>query len=333
MKTKFSPAVIGAFVLGAFALIIISLLAFGGVNFFSKPQRFVVYFEESIHGLDLGSPVKLNGVRVGRVVDLNIRYDEATNKSVVAVVCEFSKNMLTDAQGHIIDVSSRNELQELIDHGLRAQLGFLGFATGLLFVELDFRDPKDYPADNHETEIRYAVVPSVKSAISEVQASVIDILANVQKVDFAGLSEQLKSLLVATHKQVDGLDLPGMVAQWKKTGAAVETVANAPEIRQTFANLNAAVTDLRTVLAKLDTQVMPAGKELTATLAQAKATLESFNAAANDTRRFIAAQGGLGDEVAHTLEQLGEAADSVQRLADYLERNPNALIAGKKLRP
>ena len=39
---------------------------------------------------------------------------------------------------------------------------------------------------------------------------------------------------------------------------------------------------------------------------------------------------GLGDEVAHTLAQLGEAADSVQRLADYLERNPNALIAGKK---
>ena len=134
MKTKFSPAVIGAFVLGAFALIIIALLAFGGVNFFSKPQRFVVYFEESIHGLDLGSPVKLNGVRVGRVVDLNIRYDAATNKSVVAVVCEFSKNMLTDAKGNIIDVSSRNELQNLIDHGLRAQLGFLGFATGLAFL-------------------------------------------------------------------------------------------------------------------------------------------------------------------------------------------------------
>ena len=40
------------------------------MNFFSKPQRFVVYFDESIHGLDLGSPVKLRGVRVGRVADL-----------------------------------------------------------------------------------------------------------------------------------------------------------------------------------------------------------------------------------------------------------------------
>ena len=36
------------------------------MSFFSKPQRFEVYFDESIHGLDLGSPVKLRGVRVGR---------------------------------------------------------------------------------------------------------------------------------------------------------------------------------------------------------------------------------------------------------------------------
>jgi len=34
--------------------------------------------------------------------------------------------------------------------------------------------------------------------------------------------------------------------------------------------------------------------------------------------------------IEHTLAQLGEAADAVQRLADFLERNPNALISGKK---
>jgi paraquat-inducible protein B len=330
VKTKFSPAVVGAFVLGSFALIIIGLLSFGGVSFFSKPQRFVVYFDESIHGLDLGSPVKLRGVRVGRVVDLNIRYDKNKNHSVVVVVCEFSKNMVTDASGGLIDVSQRGELQNLVDRGLRAQLGVLGLATGLLFVELDFLNPKEFPADNRVTDPKYTVVPAVPSAISEFQASVSEILANLQKVDFAGISVELKTLLVTTRKQVDGVDLKGVVTQWKQAGVAVETAATAPEIKQTFANLNAAITDLRTVLAKLDTQILPAGQELQNTLAQAKATLESFNAAANDARRFIAAQGGLGDEVTRTLNQLGEAADAVQRLADFLERNPNALLTGKK---
>jgi paraquat-inducible protein B len=330
VKTKVSPAIVGAFVLGAFALGIIALLAFGGVSFFSKPQRFVVYFDESIHGLDLGSPVKLRGVRVGRVVDLNIHYDAKTNRSVVAVVCEFSKNMLTDTQGAVINVADRDELQKLIDRGLRAQLGVLGLATGLLFVELDFLDPHEYPPDPRTAGAKFVVMPAVPSAISAFQTNLTEILNNVKKIDFAGLSTELKGLLVDTRKQLDGLQLKGLVAQWQKTGAQVETLAASPEIRQTLTNLNAAVTDLRTVLAKIDVQVGPVGRELADTLSQAHKTLESFNTTAEAARRFIATQGNLGSDVNRTLTQLGEAADAVQRLADFLERNPQALLSGKK---
>ncbi len=45
MKIKISPAMVGLFVLGAMVLVLVALLSFGGVNFFSKPQRFVVYFD------------------------------------------------------------------------------------------------------------------------------------------------------------------------------------------------------------------------------------------------------------------------------------------------
>src|SRR3954468_25001930 len=121
MNTKISPTTIGAFVIGAFVLGVVGLVTFGGVSIFSKPQRFVVYFDESIHGLDLGSPVKLRGVRVGRVVDLNILYDQKSNHSVVAVVCELSKKKLADAEGREIDVTSRGELEVLVKRGLRAQ--------------------------------------------------------------------------------------------------------------------------------------------------------------------------------------------------------------------
>jgi paraquat-inducible protein B len=57
MKTKVSPTIVGAFVIGAMVLSVVALFSFGGVNFFRKPQRFVVYFDES-HGLDQGSQVK-----------------------------------------------------------------------------------------------------------------------------------------------------------------------------------------------------------------------------------------------------------------------------------
>jgi len=72
------------------------------------------------------------------------------------------------------------------------------------------------------------------------------------------------------------------------------------------------------------------GKELQATLIQAKASLESFNAAAQSAKGFINAQQNFGADTSRALERVADAAESVQRLADFLERNPNALLSGRK---
>ena len=330
MKTRVSPTVVGLFVLGAMLLVLVALLSFGGVNFFSKPQRFAVYFDESIHGLDLGSPVKMRGVRVGRVVDLSVRYDAASNKSVVEVVCEFSRNMIIDTQGQAIDVSDRTALQMLIDHGLRAQLGVVGLATGLLFVELDFYDPHQYPAGTQVADTKHIVVPSVPSTISEYQASLTEILSDLKRVDFAGLSRNLNATLVTANQKLQAVDTARLSERWAKAAEAVETMATDPEIKKVFVNLNAASNDLRALIARLDTQVQPTSDKLAQTLEEARKSLAAFNAAATSAQRFIAAQSGVGEEANRTLEQLREAAAAVQRLADFLERNPNAVITGRK---
>jgi paraquat-inducible protein B len=330
MKTKVSPTVIGLFVIGAFVLGFVALLSFGGVNFFSKPQRFVVYFNESIHGLDLGSPVKMRGVRVGRVVDLNVRYDAAQNQSMVAVACELSRNVIADRDGTNVDVSDRDVLQKLIDHGLRAQLGVMGLATGLLFVELDFYNPHEYPPDPKAPESKYAIVPAVPSAISEYQASLSVILSDLRKVDFAGLSKELKGLLADTRKQVNTIEVKDLIAEWTRAGQSVNALATSPEFKQAFVHLDAAIADLRGVLAKLDTQIDPAGAKFGDAMAAVKHTLETFNTTAVTLHRFISAQQNLGADADQAFARLAAAADAVQRLADFLERNPNAVLSGRK---
>jgi paraquat-inducible protein B len=330
MKTKVSPTIVGAFVIGAMVLAVVALFSFGGVNFFDKPQRFVVYFDESVHGLDQGSQVKLRGVRVGRVIDLTIRYDRQRNHSVVAVVCEFSKDVINDNRGQPINVADRAELEALVTRGLRARLEVQALATGMLFVGLDFRDPKEYPPSPQVTNPRYVVVPFVPSAIEEFQASITEILADLKKIDFGGISKGLTTVLSEIPKHLEGVDLKGVTEQWKKTGAQLEAFTSSADVKQTFENLNGAVTDLRKTVAKLDAQIEPAGKEVQATLGEAKKAVQAFNDAATAARAFITAQSWVGDELGDTLGHLNEAADSVKRLADFLERNPNALITGRK---
>ena len=146
MKTKISPATVGMFVLGALLLFVVGFLSFGGSNIFTKPARFMIYFDESVSGLDPGAPIKFYGVRVGRVAAVSARYDAATKKALVQTVCEINRSVLTDSEGVGIDLTNAAELQNFIDRGLRAKLNFTGI-TGLLFVELIIEDPREYPAN------------------------------------------------------------------------------------------------------------------------------------------------------------------------------------------
>jgi len=325
MKTKVSPAVVGAFVLGAFVIGIITLLALGSLSLFTKPERFMVYFDESISGLDQGSPVKLRGVRVGHVVGTSIRYDRATGRSLAA------------EHGASFDVSSRSELQTLVDRGLRAQLEVSGLATGLLYVELDFMDPLKYPDLSKTTDAKYVVVPPTPSEISELRAGAATLLANattvlakMEQVDFQGLSTELKRLAAEARLRIEGVDFKGLAEQWRKTGESVDAVARSPDTRHAIENLDRTLDALHSAIGRLDTQVDSNGKELQATLIQAKAALESFNSAAQSARSFINAQQNFGEESTRALDKVADAAESIQRLADFLERNPNALVSGRK---
>lgn len=329
MKTKVSPAVVGFFVLGALLLGLFGLFSLGSVHFLSKPQRFIVYFDETIHGLDLGSPVKLRGVRVGRVTRIDLRYLADENRSVVAVTCELNRDVIRDEFGAEVDVSDRARLQELVDRGLRAQLGVIGLATGLLYVELDFRNPEVYPEVEPPVPTDIPVVPAMPSTIAEFQASLTEILTDVKRIDFAGLANDLRSLLVDARRQVNAIDTAALGAEWTQAARAINRLASSGEVERTLANLNGAITDLRSTLDTIDRAIEPTSAELTATLKQARTTLASFDEAAATAQRFINAQSGLGAETAMAIQQLGEAAQAVARLVDYLERNPNALLTGR----
>ena len=205
----------------------------------------------------------------------------------------------------------------------------LGLATGLLYVELDFADPAALPAGKVATDPRYVVVPALPSAISAFQASASEILSKIKRIDFTGLSEEVKALVAQTRRQVAGIDVRGTVEQWRRTGAALEALAADPAIRATLDELKTAASDVRAVMARLDGQLEPAGREVSQTMAEVRRSLQAFNTAAESVRGFMAAQSGVGADVGATLGRLNEAADAVARLAEFLERNPNALLTGR----
>lgn len=70
MAKKADPKKIGAFVVGAIVLVMVGLVVFGSGKFFAKTRTFVLFFEGSVGGLNVGAPVNFRGVRVGSVKDI-----------------------------------------------------------------------------------------------------------------------------------------------------------------------------------------------------------------------------------------------------------------------
>lgn len=322
MKTKLNPALVGMFVFGAFVLVIVALLSFQSVHIFAKPGRFVAYFNESVQGLDLGSTVKLRGVRVGRVVAIRVRYDAKTWPAPVAVVGELDNNAITDSEGRMIKLTDRATLQRLVDEGLRAKLDLVGI-TGLQFVQLDFLDPRKFPAPPANRDADPPEVPTVASEITELMANLSMIINDLKKAEFTEVSRELKSLLVSANHKAGELDLKKLATQVTAAAESIAALAGSAQTQAAFTNLNKTATDVQALVARLDTKVETVGTELVR-------TLRSFHDTTESVRKLLGPQSGLGEEAVRTLQQVTEAAESLQRLADFLERNPNALITGKK---
>ncbi len=64
---------VGGFVVIAFAILAASVVILGGGQLFKKTLEYVLYFDGSVKGLRIGSPVLFRGVQVGMVKNIVVR--------------------------------------------------------------------------------------------------------------------------------------------------------------------------------------------------------------------------------------------------------------------
>jgi paraquat-inducible protein B len=139
----------------------------------------------------------------------------------------------------------------------------------------------------------------------------------------------VQGLIADTRKKINAMDTGALVAEWTAAGASVRELAASPELRQSLASLNSATRKLDAILAEF-AEKGPTGESLAKAIADVRGTVVSFNTTALTVQKFINAQQSLGDDASQALVRLGEAAAAVRELADFLERNPSALLTGRK---
>ena len=193
--TRANPAVVGGFVVGAIALIVVGLLLFGGTGWFVQHNRYIAYFPGSVKGLQVGAPVDFRGVTIGEVTEIRVLYDPQKVSARIPVIMELDPTRIeiTGRQG----VETQPEdVERLIEAGFRAQLQSQSLLTGLLFVNLDFYPDK--PPRLVGGDEPYPEIPTIPSDLEQLQQTAGDVAARMP-----ALLDQLNGLLTELNQALD----------------------------------------------------------------------------------------------------------------------------------
>jgi paraquat-inducible protein B len=319
---------IGGFVVGAIALAVLGVLAFGGTSFFHQKTQAVLYFSGSLSGLDVGSPVTFRGINVGTVTAIRIQYDVTQQSLHIPVFIEIDPSKFEITSGE----RKSSNILALVRRGLRAQLEVQSLVTGQVSVDFDFHP--NAPALLVGGEPGMLELPTVPSQLSQLKSSVESLLEKINKLPLDRIVDEAGSVLQSANRALNDVD-----TQVRPLSESLQGTSEQAD--QLLANINAQVKPLTESLKSTSDQADRLLSNATADLPQliggAKQVMKSANVALNQADQTLrTAQGAIAPtsplyfEINGTLREIRNAAVSLRTLADYLERNPNALLTGKR---
>ena len=345
MAKQASKTVIGVFVVSSIAMLIAGVIVFGSGDIFKKELKYVMFFEDSVKGLNVGAPVIWHGVTVGHVSSIVLRANTKKLTVNVPVVIEVNPKRMEIEGGMAKD--PRERMKKMIDKGLRARMALQSIVTGSSLIEIDFLPGT--PVRLTGLDPAYIEIPTLRSPINKlaqklenlpvekIADKLVDILDNLDNLlkdpEIKALvknlntdSQKLEGLIENADRLV--LNVDGEVGQisesLQKTLTDVQTA-----LKDASMELNGVASDARNLLLGADRQIKPVMQKIQTALDSANNAMTGAKKTLVTLDGFVGENSGTRHQLNRALEAIAAAATSIKSLMDYLERHPNALLIGK----
>ena len=318
------PAAVGAFVLGAMGLGILAILFFGGTQWFAKMSEAVVFFDESVAGLEVGAPATFRGARIGSVKSVAIRVAADAVKARIAVILELNPNQVT-REGEA--PAATPDYKRLVQAGLRAQLAVQSLITGQLRVDLDFRP--DTPARLVGTVEGLPEIPAIPSDLGELRSELTGLHLHE-------LVETGQRALAAVERLADHIDndLDPLVTSARHTlDSATQTFQTTDgAVHRLQSEISSALQHVDLLLADARHQLDGRGTELSRTLVSADRAAHQMDALLGSLNGLAEPRSEFRSDLQAAMRDLAASASALRGFAQTIERNPNTLLMGRSSR-
>ncbi len=266
---------------------------------YTRKIQFVLFFDGSVRGLNIGAPVEFKGIKIGSVLDIRLEVDSEDTSFRIPVLIEIEPERIIERDTKEV-ASPYQLLKTLVDQGLRARLQTGSLLTGQLFVELGMYP--DTPVVLSDEEMPYPELPTIAAA------------------DFGSITESAERFMEKLNKvQIDVIG-----SELLATLEGANKIINAPQLESAVADLDEAMQSFRSILQKVDQS------NLKQAINSGHAALDKLYVTLTLTNRILKPNSPLQYNLIQLTGELEETARSIRSLVEMLERNPQSLILGRE---
>lgn len=324
---------VGVFVLVTVGLVVAGIIVLSAGALKEEQILMETYIAESVQGLSVGSPVKRSGVQIGRVeeitfVDKEYADADAAKSDMVMVIMSVDKSNFPP----MTPIERRARVEQQVKRGLRVKLGSQGI-TGIAYIEAEFADPKRYPPPKIGWTPKRLYIPSIPSTITGFTQSLDRILAALERIDYAGITTELKKTVEELRK---------VLAEVKVAEVRKELLAFVKDLKHTNQLVKAMIdkkhgdadTTVKTDVADVLTSLDEATKSVQSLVDKSTADLKTANipeaiAQLNKTVKRLEqlARGQQGD-VDVILANLRRVSENLMKLSESAKQYPSQVLFG-----
>ena len=267
MARQKTNLIIGLFVILGVVMGVAAIIWVGATSYFQKGVTYISYFDESVQGLQLNSPVKFRGVDVGLVENIRVAAD---NRHI----------------GVVMKINMKEDLQK----NYVAQLKSAGI-TGIMFVELDLIKPGepdfspkiDFPSE-------YPIIASRPSELQRLMAGANDVVQQFKQIDAKGISDQLLATTKSLEEVIKGKQMASILTRidaaagnLDRLTARADKILGEAGLDKTVVEAREAIKGAQAMLVTINEQVL--GMQLPATLAKTRELTRELQATSQNLRQ------------------------------------------------
>ena len=297
MAKKKNYFIVGLFVLIGIASGVVIIVWLSASQFLHKGRAYVTYFDESVQGLQVDSNVKYRGVNIGRVNEINV----APDYQLIEVVMKIN-----------YDGNLDTTIAKLKTAGI----------TGIVYVELDHRKAGDVDRSPKLTFApEYPVIPSNASDIKQIFSGLDTIMEQLKKIDFKGISDQIKITAKGINTFVSGDEMKRILRNLDTMTASLDHAADEINQMASDGKIDGILEDTRESIKEAKIAIKKIKEEANAlNIAE---TSDKANRLIDNVSRKTRL---ITEELQTTSENLRRASENLDEALERLKNDPSDIL-------